>query len=389
MQVGKITANAITFQKVSTLLINAGISGLASDGVTEQGGYIKNTDTALNLYVGTGTATPSTNYITVVPTDGLLIAVGTNLNEVWVKAASSTVVVDWGDGAVYSNSAINGVIGDIVATANQIPKADSDGNLVASSASDNGTTFTIDEDAEITGDAAVGGRADITGTLTAQGSFVTEGTSSFGGKLFPTTNDGGALGDGTHTFSDLFLASGAVVDFANGNVVLTQSSGIITLGTGELRITTPGTNAASVVTLSSSQTLTSKGLTSPAITTPTLNGGAALGATSTEIDQLNDVSSYQESLIAAGALSVTKVYSGLSLVGAGAVTLAAPSATMLGQLKTIEMVLDNGDVTLSLANCVGGTAATTCTWTNAGETLVVQAASLKWIIVKQFGVVLS
>jgi hypothetical protein len=113
------------------------------------------------------------------------------------------------------------------------------------------------------------------------------------------------------------------------------------------------------------------------------------GATATEIDQLNDVSAYQESILAAGVLSVTKVYSGLSLVGAGAVTLAAPSATMLGQLKTIEMVTDNGDVTLSLANVVGGTAATTATFGSVRDTLVLLAAGSKWVVIKESGVVLS
>ncbi len=83
--------------------------------------------------------------------------------------------------------------------------------------------------------------------------------------LVPTTNDGAALGDVTHNFSDLFLASGAVLNYANGNVALTHSSGILTLGTGELRITAVGTNAASVPTLGSTSTLTAKTLTAPVI----------------------------------------------------------------------------------------------------------------------------
>lgn len=87
--------------------------------------------------------------------------------------------------------------------------------------------------------------------------------------LLPGTDDGAALGDATHNFSDLFLASGAVINFANSNVVLTHTSGILTMGTGELRITTPGTNAASVVTVGASQSLVSKTYNGLTITTTT------------------------------------------------------------------------------------------------------------------------
>lgn len=81
-----------------------------------------------------------------------------------------------------------------------------------------------------------------------------------GADLSPSTSDGLALGTASLQWSDLFLASGSVVDFANGNVVLTHSSGILTMGTGELRITTVGTNAASVPTLGSSSILSNKTL---------------------------------------------------------------------------------------------------------------------------------
>lgn len=113
------------------------------------------------------------------------------------------------------------------------------------------------------------------GTFTTpSGANVFTGSShSFGSKLFPTSDDGAALGDTTHHFSDLFLATGAVLNFQNGNVALTHSSGILTLGTGELRITTAGTNAASVPTLGSTSTLTNKTLTAPAINGATSASG--------------------------------------------------------------------------------------------------------------------
>ena len=113
------------------------------------------------------------------------------------------------------------------------------------------------------------------------------------------------------------------------------------------------------------------------------------GATEAEIDQFNDVSAYQESVTAAGALSVTKVYSGLAVTGGGAVTLAAPPASMLGQIKTIEMTTDDGNVTLALTNVVGQSSGTTATFGDVRDTLVLLAASDKWVVIKESGVALA
>jgi hypothetical protein len=52
---------------------------------------------------------------------------------------------------------------------------------------------------------------------------------TFDAKIYPTSDDGAALGDTTHNFSDLFLASGAVVNFANGNATITHASNTLTV----------------------------------------------------------------------------------------------------------------------------------------------------------------
>ncbi len=44
----------------------------------------------------------------------------------------------------------------------------------------------------------------------------------------PTSNDGIALGTSARSFSDLFLASGGVINWNNGNATLTHSTGLIT-----------------------------------------------------------------------------------------------------------------------------------------------------------------
>lgn len=116
--------------------------------------------------------------------------------------------------------------------------------------------------------------------------------------------------------------------------------------------------------------------------------GTLVTSTATELNTV-DVSVMTETIAAAGAVSVTKRLSKLALVGAGAVTLAAPDASMLGTVKVIEMTTDNGDVTLALTNCSGGSAATTCTWSAVGQALVLVAGVAKWAICSESGVALT
>jgi hypothetical protein len=163
-----------------------------------------------------------------------------------------------------------------------------------------------------------------------------------------------------------------------------------------------GTSAASWAVEFTNGTSTAgvQTLTTPILGTPTsgtltnctglpATGVASLTATAAELNQLNDVSVYQESVVAAGAMSVTKVYTGLAVVGGGAVTLAAPSATMLGQQKLIEMTTDDGDVTFALTNVVGQSSGTTATFNSAGDALVLLAAFDKWIVLKELGIALA
>lgn len=117
----------------------------------------------------------------------------------------------------------------------------------------------------------------ITGltSLGASGVALTSGTITgltsltlASGAATPATNDAAALGTASLSWADLFLASGATINIANSNWVATHSSGILTVGTGDLRVTTAGTNAASVVTIGGTQTLTNKTLVAPALGTP-------------------------------------------------------------------------------------------------------------------------
>lgn len=86
-------------------------------------------------------------------------------------------------------------------------------------------------------------RADGTGRGSqATGISVADSTNDISGTGFikPASNDGGALGDGTHAFSDLFLASGGVINFNNGAMTVTHSTGDVALAGGSLTLPNTG-----------------------------------------------------------------------------------------------------------------------------------------------------
>lgn len=112
--------------------------------------------------------------------------------------------------------------------------------------------------------------------------------------------------------------------------------------------------------------------------------------TTIEVDKL-DISAQAETIDSGAVASVliknTKIDNTTS--GAGAITLAAPDATMYGVVKTIEMTVDNGDVTLSLANVQGGSSATTATFNAVNDTLIMVGGTNKWHVIGESGVVLT
>ena len=55
--------------------------------------------------------------------------------------------------------------------------------------------------------------------------------------LSPVTSDGAALGNTSLMWSDLFLASGSVINFNNGDITLTHASNKLTLAGGDLEVT--------------------------------------------------------------------------------------------------------------------------------------------------------
>jgi len=145
----------------------------------------------------------------------------------------------------------------------------------------------------------------------------------------PATDDGAPLGDTTHNWSDLFMATGGVINFANGNWVATHTSGILTVGTGDLRVTTAGTNSASVVTVGGSQALIGKTYNGNTLTTGTYTLTGAAGKTLT----------FSNTLTLAGTDGTTMTFPGTSATIArtdaantftGTQTLESTTSLLLG-----------------------------------------------------------
>ncbi|MBP7118459.1 hypothetical protein KBA63_00065 [Candidatus Woesebacteria bacterium] len=163
--------------------------------------------------------------------------------------------------------------------------------------------------------------------------------------LLPGVSDSIALGSATFQWSDLFLGTGGLINWANGDAVITHSAGILTVSTGDLRVTTAGTDNASVVTVAGTQTLTNKSLSLGQVTglganvstflaTPSsANLAAALtDETGTGLAVFNNSPSFVDDITIGAAAGAT---GSVKLVGttSGTVTLSVADAAGTYTLK--------------------------------------------------------
>lgn len=246
---------------------------LIGAGVGDVNGPVSSTDNAVIRFNGTGGK--------VIQESPLMIDDSGNISPITTDTgALGTSLLMWSDAFLASGAVINFNNGDITITHaadsltfaggtyafnGAILPAVSDGSALGSATQQFSDLF-LAEGGVINWD-----NSDI--QLTQVGNQLRlAGSTNF----MPDTNDGGALGVSGGAWSDLFLASGAVINFAAANVVVTHSSGILTVGTGDLRVTTAGSNTASVVTVGGTQTLTNKTLTNPAISTISNTGTLTL-----------------------------------------------------------------------------------------------------------------
>lgn len=94
-------------------------------------------------------------------------------------------------------------------------------------------------------------------------------------------------------------------------------------------------------------------------------------------------------ITSAGAVDINAKYVKLSNSTGGSIAITLEAPTLEGKLMIIERTGGTDDITLSLANCTGGSAATTCTWNSSNDQLVLLSCNAKWLVMKENGVVLT
>lgn len=131
-------------------------------------------------------------------------------------------------------------------------------NKVALTTPATAATLTLIDGTTLTGPASSGTAMTLGNIETVTGAKTFSATMSTA-TVQPTTNDVGSLGISGTAFSDLFLASGAVINWAAGDATITHSTGLLTsnvpLSLGTSNALTAGTielGAASDTTLSRS-----------------------------------------------------------------------------------------------------------------------------------------
>lgn len=173
----------------------------------------------------------------------------------------------------------------------------------------------------------------------------------------------------------LNMDTGFVMNWASSNVVLTHSSGILTLGTGDFRVTTAGTNSASVVTVGGTQTLTNKTLTSPTLTTPALGTPASgVGTNLTGIP----AAAILAGTFGTGSYTIDTRLTVPQILNADNAVTASANAITLTRANRNNVVTNNSAATLTIT--LSTTSAT------AGDMLLVQildfsavAQTITWV----------
>lgn len=161
--------------------------------------------------------------------------------------------------------------------------------------------------------------------------------------LLPGADDGAALGDGTHSFSDLFLASGSVINFANGDVTITHSSNAITVAGGTLVLPNTGLQIGSSVPFSDSAgTLTLQNVDALDATTESTIEAA--------IDTLANLTSIQGHTITLAGDFITSGANSLTLTTTGATNVTLPTTGTLATLAGSETLSNKTLTAPKIAN---------------------------------------
>lgn len=234
--------------------------------------------------------------------------------------------------------------------------------------------------AEVDGTVTSGAGGDMPGriifstTPDASGTLTDRLTLDSAGVLKPSSNDGVALGTTALMFSDLFLASGAVINFNNGNVTLTHSAGVLTLGgTATLAL---GTNSITMTgSLAATGARVTKGWFTDVESTNmiTINGTSLSSATATFTNKRMQPRTASSTTAATLTPDVSSANVYYRTTQTATLTINAPTGTpVIGEVITI-YVDSAGAQTLTIDATYKVFGVAFPATTTAGKTFMMQA----------------
>lgn len=279
----------LTNKTLTAPVINAGTIGTSliptTDAVAPLGSLTKGYS---GIFFGTAGTINFANSNWVATHSSGILTVGTGDLRVTTAGTNSASVATVGGTQTLTAKTLNLTSNTLSGTTAQFNTALSDNDFATLAGSETLTTKTINlSNNTLTGTTAQFNTAlsdndfaTLAGSETLTNKTLTSpviNAPTVGTSFLATANNTVALGSAAVNWTSVFLGSGGTINFNNGNWVATHSSGILTVSTGDLRVTTAGTNSASVVTVGGTQTLTSKTLTSPIITTGSLSNPTSTG----------------------------------------------------------------------------------------------------------------
>lgn len=299
------------------------------------------------------------------PVDTLTLVAGTNVT-ITTNATTDTITINGPVTTGFANTALSNLASVAVNTA-LLPGADN--SIALGDATHNWSDLFLGSgalinfangDVTITHSSALLTFSDpitVTGVVTGEG-FAPTATTATGNRMYlpaantlgfaingtgelqltstalsPISDDGLALGTTALGWQSLFGDTGFVINIENGNWVATHTSAVLTVGTGDLRVTTAGSDTASVVTVGGTQTLTSKTLTSPAVNTATIGG----------ITTMAEGASFSLDAV----LSADGAYTGTTIAGTAGAILAFGDCVYLAAADSKWELADADSVTTS------------------------------------------
>ena len=222
----------------------------------------------------------------------------------------------------------------------------------------NGTNLTrlgIGTDGQVltVNDAATAPQWEAAGSSGANTALSNLASVAINTALILGTSDAAALGSATKMWSDLFLASGAVINFNNGNMTITHAAASLTVAGGPLivptngltinatNVTSTGTqlnylNAATGTTGTTSTNVVFS--TSPALTTPnigaataaSINGLTITSSTGTlTIANGKTLTVSNSGTLAGGDAFVLAIAAGKTLTVSNSITVAGTDSTVM------------------------------------------------------------